>query len=115
LPECGRAGGQPHAFLAYAGFLTGIVIGRPLELARVGFDPRSATVGAKIARYVLSVALTTATLIALDRAFSEIAGDFSPAGYALHYARYTIAGCVSIFAAPLLFTAVGLAQVSAGE
>ena len=40
-----RIDAQPLALLGFAGFLTGIVIARPLELRKVNFDPRSSVHG----------------------------------------------------------------------
>jgi len=105
-----RIDGQPRAFLGYAGFLTGIVIGEPLELARVNFDPRSSGLTAKLTRYLLSLALVIGTVELLGLAAHKTAGDFSIAGYLFQYVRYTAAGLVNIFVAPLIFTAIGLAS-----
>jgi len=106
-----RIGGQPRAFLGYAGFLTGIVIARPLELGTVNFAPKSSTVAAKILRYVLTVAMVIFALLILDSAFAMIADKFSLLGYLLQYVRYTAAGIVCIFLAPLLFTKLRLAEI----
>jgi len=105
-----RIDGQPRAFLGYAGFLTGIVIGQPLEIQLVDFDPRSSGLAPKIARYLFSVAFVIALMELLGAAARTVAADFSIAGYLLQYVRYTAAGVVSIFVAPLIFTAMGLAD-----
>jgi len=102
--------GEPRAFLGYAGFLTGIIIGGPLEVRLVNFDPQSSNIAAKIARYVLSVGMVILTLELLGKANASLADNFSVAGYVLQYLRYTTAGVVSIFVAPLVFTAIGLAR-----
>jgi membrane-associated phospholipid phosphatase len=102
--------GEPRAFLGYAGFLTGIVIGGPLEARLVNFDPRSSNIAAKIARYVLSVGLVILTLELLGKANALAADNFSLPGYVLQYVRYTTGGVVSIFVAPLVFTRIGLAR-----
>jgi membrane-associated phospholipid phosphatase len=102
--------GEPRAFLAYAGFLTGIVIGGPLEASLVNFDPRSSNIAAKIARYVLSVGLVILTLELLGKVNASMADNFSFTGYVLQYLRYTAGGVVSIFVAPLIFTTMGLAK-----
>ncbi len=102
--------GEPRAFLGYAGFLTGIVIGGPLEASLVNFDPRSSNIAAKIARYVLSVGLVILTLEVLGKVNASLADNFSFTGYVLQYLRYTTAGAVSIFVAPLIFTSAGLAK-----
>jgi len=107
-----RIDGQPGAFLGYAGFLTGIVIGRPIELSTVNFDPGSSTLPAKILRFAISVAIVLVSLVLLDKVFRAIAGDFSVLGYMLQYIRYTIAGVISIFVAPLLFTKLRLAETN---
>jgi len=105
-----RIDGQTRAFLSYAGFLTGIVIARPLELRTVNFDPRSSNAVAKILRYILSVAMVILTLLLLNKAFGAIADKFSMLGYLLQYVRYTVAGIVSIYLAPLVFTKIRLAK-----
>ena len=110
-----RIDGQPRAFLGYAGFLTGIVIGRPIELSTVNFDPRSSTLPAKILRFAISVAIVLVSLVLLDKVFRAIADDFSVLGYLLQYIRYVIAGVINIFVAPLFFTKLGLAETSTFE
>jgi membrane-associated phospholipid phosphatase len=107
-----RVDSQPRAFLGYAGFLTGIVLGRPIELSVVDFDPRSSKPLAKILRFAISVAMALVSLIVLELAFRTVAADFSIAGYLLQYVRYTVAGVVSIFVAPLFFTKIGLAETN---
>ena len=104
-----RIAGEPQEALVSAGFLTGIVIARPLELRMVNFDPRSSNAAAKILRYLLSIAMLIVTLLFLDKFFAVIALKSSPLGYFLEYVRYSAAGIVIIFLAPLLFTRIGLA------
>lgn len=104
-----RADGQPRAFLAEAGFLTGIVIARPLELRMVNFDPRSSSAVNKALRYILSLALVIATLSLFGMLTSAVGAISPQLGYVSEYVRYTAAGVVSIFLAPLLFTRIGLA------
>ncbi|MGB8412370.1 MAG: phosphatase PAP2 family protein [Candidatus Binatus sp.] len=110
-----RIDGQPRAFLGYAGFLTGIVIGRRIELSTVNFDPRSSRPPAKILRFAISVAMVLVSLALLDKVFRAIVDDFSVLGYLLQYIRYAIAGVISIFVAPLFFTKLGLAETSTFE
>jgi membrane-associated phospholipid phosphatase len=105
-----RIDGQPRAFLGYAGFLTGIVFARPLELKTINFCPKSSKVVAKILRYLLTISMVICTLVILDKAFAMIADKFSMLGCLLQYVRYTVAGVVSIFLAPLLFTKLRLAE-----
>lgn len=107
-----RIDGQPRAFLGYAGFLTGIVIGRPIELSTVNFDPRSSKPQAKMLRFAISVAMVLVALLLLEKVFRAIADDFSVLGYMLLYIRYTIAGVITIFVAPLLFTKIRLAETN---
>jgi PAP2 superfamily len=92
-----RIDGQPRAFLCYAGFLTGIVIGRPLELAMVNFASRSSGFLGKTARYLLSVGLVTASLESLGALAHAVVVDFSVGGYICQYVRYTAVGVVDIF------------------
>jgi membrane-associated phospholipid phosphatase len=105
-----RIDGQPRAFLGYAGFLTGLVIGLPFELRTLNFDPRSSGVTAKILRYFISVGMVILTLLLLGRVFATMSDNFSMPGYLLQYIRYTVAGAVSIYLAPLLFTKMRLAE-----
>lgn len=102
--------GQPRAFLAYAGSLTGIFIARPLELRFVDFDPRSASIIAKLARFVLTVAASILTLQLLGTAFAAVAGNFTLPGYGLQYVRYATGSVVNLFLAPWIFTGLGLAK-----
>lgn len=105
-----RIDSQPRQFLGYAGFLTGIVLGYPLELSIVDFDPQSSRPLAKVLRFAITMAVAVASLALLKELFSAIALDYSIIGYLLQYVRYAFAGVVSIFAAPLFFTKIGLAE-----
>jgi membrane-associated phospholipid phosphatase len=105
-----RIDGQSRAFLGYLGFLTGVILGRPIELSAVNFDPKSSGPLAKVLRFAISIVMVLAAVILLDKVFSAIAGDYSVMGYMLQYVRYVIAGVVNIFVAPLLFTKIGLAE-----
>jgi membrane-associated phospholipid phosphatase len=107
-----RIDGQPRTFLGYAGFLSGILLARPLELSIVDFDPRSSKLLAKVLRSVVAAAMVLGALLLLELLFRTIAADFSVLGYLFQYIRYTIAGFVSIFVAPLFFTKIGLAETN---
>ncbi len=107
-----RVDGQPRVVLGYTGFLTGILLGRPIELSTVNFDPKSSGPLAKMLRFAISIAMVLVALLVLDKVFGTIADDFSVLGYILQYIRYTIAGVVSIFVAPLLFTKIRLAETN---
>jgi hypothetical protein len=50
------------------------------------------------------------TLFLLDEVFAVLADDSSLLGHLLRYARYTTAGIVAIWLAPLAFTRLGLAE-----
>lgn len=95
---------EPTAFVSYAGLLTGLVLARPVESARVRFDPRSGTGARKALRVVLAVLLVLATLALLDVAFAPLAADATPRGDLLRYLRYAAAGLAALLLAPLLFT-----------
>lgn len=110
--SAGYAEGQPTAFVSYLGLLTGIVVAHPLELKRLDFDPRSATVLRKLLRYALSVAMVMGTLGLLDAAFSALSADGSVWGDLLRYLRYALAGIVAMFLGPLLFVRLGLAETA---
>jgi len=71
--------------LCYGGFLTGIVLARPLELRKVNFDPRSSTVLLKIMRFGLSVGLLILTLFCLGKAFGIMADQASMLWNLLEY------------------------------
>lgn len=102
--------GQPRAFLAYAGSLTGVFIARPLELRFVDFDPRSSSIAAKLVRFILTVAASILTLQLLGAGFAKLAANFTLPGYGLQYVRYATGSIVSLFVAPLVFTRLGLAK-----
>lgn len=101
--------GQPYAYLCYGGFLTGVVIARPLELSKVNFDPRSSTLWVKILRYFLSVGLLIITLFALEVIFLLITSRYSMLWNLLEYIRFIAAGFVTVFLAPWVFTRIGWA------
>jgi membrane-associated phospholipid phosphatase len=105
-----RIDGQPRAFLGYAGFLSGIVLARPIELSRLDFDPRSSTLAPKVLRFLVTAAMVLATLFLLEELSKTIAGDYTIVGYLMQYVRYMIAGVVNILVAPLVFTRMGLAE-----
>ena len=111
----GRAQGEVLGFLSDAGFLTGIVIARPLELRFVNFDPRSSHVAAKILRLLLTCVLVVFTLISMNLVFRHPSAQITWLGLVLHYVRFTAAGVVNIFLAPLLFTRMGLAKSTPAE
>lgn len=102
--------GQPYAYLCYGGFLTGIVLARPLELRKVNFDPRSSTVLVKILRYLLSVGMIVLTLFVLKMIFGLFTDRYSLVWNLLEYVRFIAVGFVTIFLAPLLFTRIGWAK-----
>jgi len=107
-------GGQPRAFLGYAGSITGIVIAWPLEQRFVDFDPRSCSSFFKALRYLLSIGISLLTLELLKRGFSFLAADYSIAGYLLQYLRYVAIGVISFFVAPWIFTRLRLAKTGVG-
>jgi len=101
--------GQPYSYLCYGGFLTGVVIARPLELSKVNFDPRSSTILVKILRYLLSVGLLILTLFALETIFLLVTYRDSMFWNLLEYVRFIAAGFVTVFLAPWVFTKIGWA------
>jgi membrane-associated phospholipid phosphatase len=102
--------GQPCDVLRYAGFLTGIVIARPLEMSKVNFDPRSSSMLAKMLRYLLSLGMVAYTLIFLGAVFGMVTDRSSMIWDLFEYIRMSAAGFVAIFVAPLLFTRMGWAE-----
>jgi len=100
---------QLRLLLGYVGAATGVLIGRHLELRRVGFDPQSGTWASKLVRFVLTIAIALGVLIGLGRVSATFAQVDSIAGYALQYLRYTCVGLVVIFGAPFAFVRLGLA------
>ncbi|MGA3011595.1 MAG: phosphatase PAP2 family protein [Terracidiphilus sp.] len=102
--------GPPYAYLCYGGFLTGIVVARPLELSKVNFDPRSSTIPVKILRYLLSVGLLILTFFAVEPIFLLVAYRDSLLWYLLEYLRFIAAGFVLVFLAPWVFTRIGWAR-----
>jgi hypothetical protein len=107
--------GVPRTFLGDLGFLTGIVIARPLELRLVNFDPRGSNSAAKILRFLLTGFLVLCTLIILDLAFRHLSAQIAWLELVLQYVRYIAAAVVLIFLAPLLFTRMGLARSTHDE
>ena len=107
--------GQPHTYLDFGGFLTGIVLAYPLERRIVNFDPRSSTVLVKLLRYVLSIGLVVFTLLILDKVFGLLTDRSSLLWNLLEYLRFTATGFVAFFLAPLLFTKIGWAERASGE
>ena len=107
--------GQPQAYLDSGGFLTGIVLAQPLELRIVNFDPRSSTALVKILRYLLSLGLAVFTLLILDKASYLLTDHSSLLWNLLEYLRFTAAGFVAFFLAPLLFTRMGWAEKARKE
>jgi membrane-associated phospholipid phosphatase len=103
-------GGQPRAFLGYAGSITGIVIAWPLEQRFVDFDPRSSSIFFKALRFLLSIGLSLVMLELLKRVFSILAGDYSIAGYLLQYLRYAAISVISLLVAPWIFIRLRLAK-----
>lgn len=102
------AAAPPSAFVSYAGLLTGILIAQPLEARTVGFDPRQGGPGIKLARFVVCVAMVLGGLALLGVVFGAIADPHSPLGHGLRFVRYTSAGLIGLFLAPLLFERLGL-------
>jgi membrane-associated phospholipid phosphatase len=107
--------GQPHTYLDFGGFLTGIVLAHPLERRIVNFDPRSSSVLFKILRYLLSLILVVFTMLILDKVFGLLADRSSLIWNLFEYLRYTTTGFVAIFLVPLLFTKIGWAESAPKE
>jgi membrane-associated phospholipid phosphatase len=104
--------GQPHAYLCYGGFLTGMILARPLELRIVNFDPRSSNAAVKFLRFLLTLAMAAGTLLLLGWAFAWLADPSSLLWRLLEYLRFAATGFVIIFLAPLLFTRIGWAKAA---
>lgn len=105
-----HAAGPPAASLADTGFLTGIVIARPLELRTVNFDPRSSSVPAKVLRFLVTICMVIGTAAILDMASGAVSARSAMLGFALQYLRAVAAGFVTIYLAPWLFTKLRLAK-----
>jgi hypothetical protein len=106
----GSVHGQSFEILSETGFLTGILIARPLELRLINFDPRSSSLPAKVLRVLITVILVTCTSLALNKALGSIASVPAMLVFVLQYLCSTAVGVVNIFLAPLLFTRIGLAD-----
>ena len=102
--------GQPGDVLVYGGFLTGMVVARPLEMSQVNFDPRSGNIVAKTLRYLLSVGMVIYTSAIVEVAFEMVVDRSSMAWNLCEYLRFTAMGFVAVFVAPLLFTGIGWAK-----
>ncbi len=94
----------------YFGWLTGIVIGCPLELRIVNFDPRRGLLAAKLLRYFLSICIMMAIALVLDAAFTPLAADGSIIGSVLEYLRLAAASFAGMFFAPFIFCKLKLAS-----
>jgi membrane-associated phospholipid phosphatase len=105
--------GQPIQILQNAGLLTGVLIGRPLELRLVDFDPQSSALPTKALRFVLTVVLASGTSLLIGKAIGAIADMPALLGFLLQYLRLVAEGFAVIFLAPLLFTRMGLAESAA--
>jgi membrane-associated phospholipid phosphatase len=101
---------QLREITIYCGWLTGIVIGCPLELRVVNFDPRSGTPAAKLIRYLLSNGIIIAVSLGLDAAFVPLASYTSLVGSALDYLRLAAASFSGMFFAPFIFCKLRLAS-----
>jgi hypothetical protein len=106
-----RIDGQVREMSICCGSLTGIVIACPLELRIVNFDPRSGGPADKLLRYLMSIGIMIAILLALHPAFIPFAGNSPIAGSVLDYLRYAAADFAGMFLAPLLFCRVHWAAV----
>ncbi len=102
---------SPGTFLGYAGFLTGLVIGYPLEARKVGFDSRSSSLALKLVRYALTIALVIGGMLVLDALADLVVTDGSLAGQLARYLRYASAGVIAVLAAPWLCVKLRLADV----
>jgi hypothetical protein len=106
----GHTDGQPLESLTRAGFLTGIVVGRPLELRIVNFDPESSTSAARILRFLLTIALVAGTMLSLSMGLGGALIQLAWPAILLQYLRPAAAAFVGVFIAPWLFTRIGLAK-----
>jgi membrane-associated phospholipid phosphatase len=105
----GRIDDQVRELTAYSGFLTGIVIGFPLEIRTTNFDPRSGGAIARILRYTVSLGVMACVLFALKLTFRPLAAGATTLGCALEYIRYVAAEIAAIFLAPVVFCKMNLA------
>jgi membrane-associated phospholipid phosphatase len=105
--------GPSRAVLVYGGFLTGMVLARPLEIGKVNFDPRSGSVFARMLRYLLSVGMVIYTLVFVGAAFEMVVDRSSMVWNLIEFLRFAAAGFVAVFVAPLLFTEIGWAKRAA--
>jgi membrane-associated phospholipid phosphatase len=105
-----RGDSHPTAFVSYAGLLSGVLLGQRLEIVHVSFESRRGSVGQKLLRYALALALVVGTLAGLDPVFEALAADATPAGDVLRWLRYAAAAVGGVFVAPLLFLRLGIAE-----
>lgn len=100
---------HPLAYLSYAGFLLGAVVGFPLESRHVRFDPASGSALQKGARWLLAAAVVLVSLEGLEAAFATLAAEESAAGQVLRYLRYALVAATTTVAAPALMVRLRLA------
>jgi membrane-associated phospholipid phosphatase len=103
---------QVREMTIHCGWLTGIVIACPLELRIVNFDPRSGELAAKLLRYILSIGIMLAVLLALGAAFVPFAGNAPIVDSAFDYLRYVAASVAGMFFAPFIFCKLKLATAT---
>ncbi len=97
-----------QTFATNAGFVTGFIIGRELELIKIKFDPKSSHIAIKLLRFLITVILTLGMLQGLDIIVENITVDNSPLGFALRYVRYSLTGFTAIYLAPWVFVKIKL-------
>ena len=105
-----RYDSQQRAFASYVGFLSGILIAYPIEVRFVNFNPKSSHWSLKGVRYVLSVVMVVFTLFVVGKISGHFVSRTSLPGFAIEYFRYALGGLVSMLIAPIIFTAIGLAE-----
>jgi membrane-associated phospholipid phosphatase len=106
---------MPTAFVAYLGFLSGVLLAIPIEHHRLDFNPKGASPFVIAARFVVMAALLVGALALLDWLFAFAAEEASPLGFLLRFLRYAIVGGLGVIATPWLFARLRLARTTQAQ
>lgn len=98
----------PTAFVAYLGFLAGLLLAIPVEGRRPNFVSQGASAQTIAIRLAVMLALMLSVLLLLEAFFSLAAAETSAIGFGLRFLRYAITGAVGALATPWIFTRLGL-------
>jgi hypothetical protein len=105
-----RFGQAPDAFVAYLGFLSGVVVAVPLEQRFIDFDPRAGGLGARAGRWLCCAIGVIASMYGLKMLMAPLAAMGPIIADGLDYLRYFLVAIVGLFGAPAFFNRLGLGR-----